>query len=104
MSRRDALDMDVTVVTSEEQVSCELDDDAVVLSLRDGVYYGLNPVAARIWAMLGSPMRLGEIRDRLLDEYDVDAERCTRDLLEVVQQLLDWKLVDLVEDTARVPR
>lgn len=87
--------LDTTVVAGGEQISCELADEAVVLSLRDGVYYGLNSVAARVWELVQEPQTVGEIREILMDEYEVDRESCTRDLLDLVDRLREWKLVEL---------
>ncbi len=35
------------VVVANEQVSCDLSGDAVILQLKDGVYYGLDGVGGR---------------------------------------------------------
>ena len=88
------LDLDATVVASLGQVSCDLDEDAVVLNLGDGVYYGLNPVAARIWSLLQEPIAVLDVRDRLLDEYDVEAERCTAELMAVLSEFRERGLIE----------
>lgn len=87
--------LDTTVVAGREQISCELADEAVVLSLRDGVYYGLNAVAARVWDLVQEPRTIREIGEILMDEYEIDRESCTRDLLDLVDRLREWKLVEL---------
>jgi hypothetical protein len=81
------------VVAARDQVSCDLDGEAAILSR--GVYYGLDPVGARVWELLQVPRRVPEIRDALLDEYEVDAERCERDLLALLEQLADKQLIDV---------
>ena len=40
------LSLETTVVASPQQVSCDVANEAVLLSMRDGEYYGLNEVAA----------------------------------------------------------
>lgn len=40
------LSLDSIVAVTPEQVSSELSGEAVILSLKDGVYYGLNEVGA----------------------------------------------------------
>src|SRR2546427_11651852 len=52
-----------TVVAGKEQISCNLAEEAVVLGLKAGVYYGLNSVAARIWNLIQEPKTVCEIRD-----------------------------------------
>jgi hypothetical protein len=67
--------------------------ESVILNYRDGIYYGLNEVGSRVWALVQEPRTILEIRDRLLDTYDVDPESCLQDLLDLLNQLEQWKLV-----------
>ena len=75
------------VVASPDQVSCPLGEEAAILSLSKTIYYGLNPVGARVWALLKTPTTIGDLRDMLVREYDVDAERCERDLLNLLEKM-----------------
>lgn len=86
-------------MTSSEQISCDLADEAVILNLKDGVYYGLNAVAARVWELVQEPRTVREIRDVVQREYAVDEETCERDLFQLLLQLQDWKLVELRNGT-----
>lgn len=75
------------VVASPDQVSCPLGDEAAILSLSNTVYYGLNPVGTRVWALLKTPGPVSDLRDALVREYDVDADRCERDLLDLLEKM-----------------
>ena len=83
------------VSATPEQVSCPLGDEAAILNLRNTVYYGLNPVGARVWNLLQQPRTVGELRDALLDEYDVDAGRCEGDLLELLEKMRSEGLIQV---------
>jgi hypothetical protein len=83
------------VVAAKNQVACELGDEAAILNLTTGVYYGLDPVGARIWKMLGGPTTVADIRDALLRTYDVEAEQCERDLAAILEKLAAEGLVEL---------
>lgn len=74
-------------------VSCDLDGEAVILQLGSGIYYGLDPVGASVWNLLQEPRPVHSIRDVLLAEYDVEPERCERDLLALLHQLQAASLV-----------
>lgn len=98
----DTLSLDTTVIASSQQVSCDLADEVVVLSLSNGAYFGLDPIAARIWELLREPRTVAAIRDILLSEYDgVDTERCTTDLLDLLGELIRYDLVTIVDDRDR---
>lgn len=75
------------VVASKEQVSCPLGDEAAILNLSNTIYYGLNPVGTRVWDLLQKPKTIEQLRDTLVDEYDVESERCERDLLELLEKM-----------------
>ena len=90
--------MDSTVVVAKEQMSCGLDDDAVILSLKKGVYYSLNPCGNRIWSLIQKPVKVGKVRDSLLEEFDIDKETCENDLLSLLSVMKKEGLVD-IEDT-----
>jgi len=81
------LSLDSIVTAATEQVSCPLGDEAAILNLKNTVYYGLDPVGARIWTLLQQKRSVGELRDLLVEEYDVEAERCGQDLLELLKKM-----------------
>lgn len=89
------LDDDTIVVASEDQISSELGEETVLLQLRSKIYYGLPGVGRRIWHDLQQPVSIGELRDGLLARYEVEPERCRRELSELLQQLLAAKLIEI---------
>jgi len=82
------LTLDSTVQIDNEVVSCDLVDEAAILNMKDGVYYGLNSVGARIWNLIQKPMKVSDILDTLLDEYDVEKDVCMTDLMELLEKEL----------------
>jgi Coenzyme PQQ synthesis protein D (PqqD) len=98
MAADESILLDSTVVASKEQASADLGDEAAILNLKDGVYYGLDPVGARIWKLIQTPKTVRALRDTLLAEYDVDADRCERDLIALLQQLAQCQLIDIVDN------
>lgn len=89
-----------TVVTAKEQLWCDLAGEAAILNLQNGVYYGLDPVGARIWNLIQTPRTVDEIREVLLGEYDVDSDRCERDLLALLQALAAEGLIEVKDEMA----
>lgn len=85
------------VRASEEHLATELDGETVILHRETDTYYGLNGVGPGIWELLQEPRSIAELRDRLVEEYDVDADRCDRDLRELLDELDDNDLVERVD-------
>jgi coenzyme PQQ synthesis protein D (PqqD) len=88
------------VVAAKDQVSSDLAGEAVILSLRTGMYYGLGQVGARIWQLLATPTRVRDIRDEIVGRYDVEPDRCERDLVNFLHQLAIRELIDISDGTA----
>ena len=57
------------LVAADNQVSCDVDDEAALLNLDTGVYYGLNPLGAYIWKLVQSPVTFGVLRERLSESF-----------------------------------
>ena len=90
-----------TLVAVKDQVSADLAGEAAILHLKSGVYYGLDPVGARIWELLKTPRTVAEIRDALLREYDVEPETCEKDLAALLEKLHEEQLIEFPnEETA----
>jgi len=83
------------VTVEEEVVSCDLEDEAAILDLKEGIYYGLDPVGARIWKLLQKPVKVNEILETLLEEYEVGREECRGDLMELLEEMKDNGLVKI---------
>lgn len=79
---------------SPDVVFRDLDGEAVLLNLRTGVYFGLDPVATRIWDLLVEQRSLPAILDTLQDEYEVDAAQCERDVRLFLAALTDHALLE----------
>jgi hypothetical protein len=90
-----AVSIGSSVVASREQVSSDLGGEVAILDLKGGAYYGLDAVGARIWSLLQEPKTVEEIREVLVSEYEVDPDRCERDLLALLQSLVAEGLVEL---------
>lgn len=87
---------DSMVVASPNQISTQLDDEAIVLELESGVYYGLAEVGARIWTILQQPTTCTQIVETLLEEYDVERMTLDSDVLTFVRDLHANQLVYLL--------
>ncbi len=87
--------VDSTIVATKEQVSADLAGESVILNLKSGVYYGLDPLGATVWGLIQKPKSLSEVRDAVLQEYEVEPERCERDLMALFQELAEEGLVEV---------
>ena len=88
------------VVATPEQASCQVGDESVILSFQNSMYYGVNSVGASVWKLLQQRRSIAELRDAVLREYDVETERCERDLLDLLEKMRVEGLIQVVAPAA----
>lgn len=85
------------VTTSKDQVHTKVEDESVILGLSNSVYYGLDPVGTVVWREMQEPKRVADLVDSVMQEYDVDRERCEEDVIKLLNELLAEDLVQVCE-------
>ena len=100
MSKEPDISPETLVVAVKEQMSTSLGEEAVILQLKKGVYYGLNPLGARIWELLKEPRTVRDIKEVILAEYEVGPEQCEQDLLRLLKELAAHGLIEVRRGTA----
>jgi hypothetical protein len=85
--------MQTKLRVADDVVFRNLDGEAVLLSIGSGLFFGLTPVATRIWELIDRGDALGEILAVLTAEYDAPASVLERDLRELAAQLIERRLV-----------
>lgn len=81
---------------NKEVVSCDLGEETAILNMKDGVYYGLNPVGTSIWKHIQNQESMGKILENVLEEYSIDEESCYADLIELVEHMLEKGLITIL--------
>jgi hypothetical protein len=75
------------IATTEDVLFRELDSEAILLNLKTGIYYGLDPVGTRAWQLVTEHGTLARVVDIMADEYEVERSVLEHDLLELAGQL-----------------
>ena len=87
---------DETFITaSNEQMSCDLAGEAVILNFKNGMYYGLDTIGALVWEMIQKSKSLKEIREHILELYDVNEEQFENDLKLLLKDLTENGLIEV---------
>ena len=84
------------IVVSKDVVSCDLGGETAMLEMKEGVYYGLNEMGTVIWELIQEPITILELVDIILKDYEVDEETCFMDIVELIDQMVENKLVDVL--------
>ena len=79
-------------------VSRNIADEVILVPIRQNVgdlesIYTLNEVAGRIWELMDGEMKVREIKERIVEEFEVTPEKAEKDLIGHLQQLEEIKAI-----------
>jgi hypothetical protein len=98
LTERRTVELNDVVCATANHMASRLAGELAVLDLDSSVYYGLDPVGARIWELLQVPTALWAVRDAMVAEFEVDPSVASAHLIALVEQLLEQQLVTLRPD------
>lgn len=78
---------DVLIRNDDGLLTTEVDGELMAMSVEQGTCYGLNLVGTRIWALLAEPRSVDKLCEQLLSEFDVEEDRCRREVAELLEEL-----------------
>ena len=84
----EGLSLDSTVARNAEIVTADMEGETVMMSIENGKYYNLGKMGTVIWGLLENPLTVEALICKLLDVYDVERERCERETLSFLRDLL----------------
>ncbi|MBR8829371.1 MAG: PqqD family protein [Gomphosphaeria aponina SAG 52.96 = DSM 107014] len=80
---------------TKEQRYSKLDEEIVILALKNEQYYSLNGVGATIWSYIQEPRTVKEISDRLIKTYQVEPTQLEQDMMIFLEELAKEKLIEI---------
>ena len=83
----------------KEHLFSEMNEEGVILSLKNGKYYGLNSVGLVVWTNIQEAATLDEIEAAVTAEYEVDQETCRQEVVSFLDTMLREELIETVDDT-----
>ena len=89
------LEITTNITRHPDMLSAEIGGEAVMMSIENGAYFGLNPIATRIWDLIEQPKTIAELIQTITDEYDVSAEQAADDVQEFVADMLERGIAQL---------
>jgi hypothetical protein len=88
-----AIALDTTFITSENIAWRNVNDEVVILNLKSGEYYTLNDVGQFVWLAVADKRNMEEIRQKVVDTFDVSPEKASEDIESFISRMLDEGLL-----------
>jgi hypothetical protein len=95
LGSRALISQNSVVVAGQDQVSSDLAGESVILSLKNGTYYGLNELGSVIWEFIQEPKTVANICEVILRDYEVDSETCESSIQSLLSDLLEAQLIEI---------
>jgi hypothetical protein len=78
---------------SDSIVSRKIADEFLLVPIKQNVgdlesIYTLNEVATRVWELIDGKKRVEEIKDKIVEEFEVTPQEAEKDLASLFKQLL----------------
>jgi len=84
-------------IQNAEIIQSKIGEEVVMLDMESGFYFGLNSVASIIWGMMEMGISFEDLCDQLIEQFDVERALCESDTQELIDQLLEKKIIRVIE-------
>lgn len=93
MSTDTPIGPETLVTRSEEPVAVEVDRTVVMMSVDQGMYFGLEGVGPRVWSLLEQPRSVRQLCDALMNEFEVAPDVCRQEVGAFLEEMRRAQLV-----------
>lgn len=83
-------------------LTTQVGDELVLLNINTEIYYGIDPVGARIWAVVTTSDSIEHALEILVDEFDVELNTLKQDVETLVNNCVEYGLVEITDDNTSV--
>jgi hypothetical protein len=80
-----------------EIIHSVMDDEIVMMSVDQGLFFGIDKIGTHIWNLLETPIIVEELIEKLVAHYTVEREVCEIDTLLFLNDMLLKKVI-MVEE------
>jgi ethanolamine ammonia-lyase large subunit len=81
------LNLNCIVQRDPDVIAAEADRDLVMVSIANGLYYGVSDVAREIWETIERPKKISDLIDDLASKYNIDRITCEQETLSFLEDL-----------------
>lgn len=96
MNKREKITLSSVVQRNTDMLFSKMDEEVVMLSIQNSEYYGLNEIGSHIWEMIEKPVQVETLMLQLIEEYEVERRQAESDILALLNDLYNKKIVHLV--------
>jgi Coenzyme PQQ synthesis protein D (PqqD) len=94
------LNLNCVVHRDPDVIAAEADRDLVMVSIANGLYYGVSDVAREIWEAIERPKKISDLVDSLAGTFNIDRTTCEQETLSFLEDLRSEGLLKVNDEPA----
>jgi len=94
------LNLDCVVQRNHDVVAAEADQDIVMVSIANGLYYAVSDIAREIWEAIDRPKKISDLIEELRATYKVDRRLCEEETFSFLEDLRTEGLLQVRDGTS----
>jgi hypothetical protein len=94
------LNLDCVVQRHHDVVAAEADQDIVMVSVANGLYYAVSDIAREIWEAIDRPKKVSDLIEDLTASYNVERHLCEEETLSFLEDLRNEGLLQVRDGTS----
>lgn len=95
MTPGETLSPALSVMRIASTIDAEIDGEVIVLSIDQGMVFGLGSVGSRIWQLIDRSIRIDDLCATLVREFDVAPAECRTQVDEFLAELQKEGLIEV---------
>ena len=93
MSKESTVTLQSVISRNPEIIHSAMDDEVVMMSVDQGLFFGVDKIGTHIWNLLETPVKVEDLIEKLVAHYDVEPELCKNDTLLFLNDMLLKKVI-----------
>lgn len=83
------------ITQNQGNIVSDMDGELVMLSIEKGNYYNLGVLGGEIWSLIEKPIKISDLLDKLISQYNVSQQECEEEVLSFLSDLYNEGLIIL---------
>lgn len=98
MRKKPRIKSDTILQRNKDQLFTVIDDEVVMLNVKQEEYLNLNHHASYVWQQLENPRSFGELTEQLCSVYDVEEQVCIEDTLDFLTEFVEKDIIKIIRE------
>ena len=96
MKEESKVTLQSVIARNPEIIHSTMDDEIVMMSVQQGLFFGIDKIGTHIWNLLGNQAKVEDLIEKLVEYYDVERSLCEKDTLFFLNKMQEKDVILIV--------